>query len=100
MATQSSILAWRIPWTEEAGRLQSVGLQRVGHDGGDLACTYISIAGDTGSISGWGTPVLSLVGEQSLNPSSYMVWQKQNQKSLQSDHQYGYFGDFSWSPSG
>ena len=30
MATHSSILAWRIPWTEEPGRLQSVGLQRVG----------------------------------------------------------------------
>ena len=32
MATHSSILAWRIPWTEESGRLQSVGSQRVGHD--------------------------------------------------------------------
>ena len=32
MATYSSILAWRIVWTEEAGRLQSIGLQRVGHD--------------------------------------------------------------------
>ena len=32
MATQSSILAWRIPWTEETGRLQSIGSQRVGHD--------------------------------------------------------------------
>ena len=32
MATHSSILAWRIPWTEEAGGPQSVGLQRVGHD--------------------------------------------------------------------
>ena len=32
MASHSSILAWRIPWTEEPGRLQSVGLQRVGHD--------------------------------------------------------------------
>ena len=31
MATHSSILTWRIPWTEEPGRLQSVGLQRVGH---------------------------------------------------------------------
>ena len=30
MATHSSILAWRIPWTEETGRLQSMGLQRVG----------------------------------------------------------------------
>ena len=27
-----SILVWRIPWTEEPGRLQSIGLQRVGHD--------------------------------------------------------------------
>ena len=32
MATHSSILAWKIPWTEEPGRLQSTGLQRVGHD--------------------------------------------------------------------
>ena len=32
MATHSSILAGRIPWTEEPGRLQSMGSQRVGHD--------------------------------------------------------------------
>ena len=32
MATHSSILAWKIPWTEEPGRLQSMGLKRVGHD--------------------------------------------------------------------
>ena len=32
MATQSSILAWRIPWTEEPGGLQSMGSQRVRHD--------------------------------------------------------------------
>jgi len=32
MATHSSILAWRIPWTEEPGGLQSMGLQRAGHD--------------------------------------------------------------------
>ena len=32
MATHSSILAWRIPWTEEPGWLQSTGSQRVGHD--------------------------------------------------------------------
>ena len=31
MATHSSILAWRIPWTEEPGGLQSMGSQRVGH---------------------------------------------------------------------
>ena len=32
MATHSSILAWRIPWAEEAGGLQSMGSQRGGHD--------------------------------------------------------------------
>ena len=32
MATHSNILAWRIPWTEELGRIQSTGLQRVGHN--------------------------------------------------------------------
>ena len=32
MATPSSILAWKIPWMEEPGRLQSMGSQRVGHD--------------------------------------------------------------------
>ena len=31
MVTYSSILAWKIPWAEEHGRLQSMGLQRVGH---------------------------------------------------------------------
>ena len=31
MATHASVLAWRIPWTEGPGGLQSVGLQRVGH---------------------------------------------------------------------
>ena len=32
MTTYSSILAWRIPWTEEPGRLQSIGSQRDGHN--------------------------------------------------------------------
>ena len=32
MTTHSSIVAWKIPWTEEPGRLQSMGPQRVGHD--------------------------------------------------------------------
>ena len=38
-ATHSSILAWRIPWTEEPGGLQSMGSQRVGDDRSDLART-------------------------------------------------------------
>ena len=32
MATHSSILAWEVPWTEESGRLQSIGSKRVRHD--------------------------------------------------------------------
>ena len=32
MATHSSTLAWKIPWTEKPGRLQSMGSQKVGHD--------------------------------------------------------------------
>ena len=50
MATHSSILAWRIPWTEEPGGLQPIGSQKVGCDSSDLArmhatmhqlCTYL-----------------------------------------------------------
>ena len=37
MATHSSTLAWRIPWAEKPGRLQSIGLQSFGHNGSDLA---------------------------------------------------------------
>ena len=37
MATHSSTLAWKIPWVEESGRLQSMGSHRVGHDSSDLA---------------------------------------------------------------
>ena len=66
IATQSSVLAWDIPWTEEPGGLQSTGLQRAGHDlvtkeqqqvgfpggsdGQESACS----AGDPGSIPGLG----------------------------------------------
>ena len=39
MATHSSILAWKISWTEEPGRLQSMGLQRIEHDWSNLAHT-------------------------------------------------------------
>ena len=43
MLTHSSILAWRLPWTEETGGLQSMGLQRVRHDWSNLAHTHIQI---------------------------------------------------------
>ena len=47
IATYSSILAWGIPWTEEAGGLQSVGSQRVRHDRANLC------------LSVWGIPTMS-----------------------------------------
>ena len=40
MATHSSILAWRIVWTEEPGGLLSIGSHRVGHDCSNLACMH------------------------------------------------------------
>jgi len=43
MATHSNILAWRIPWTEEPGGLQSMGLQRVRHNSATNTFTFIPI---------------------------------------------------------
>ena len=57
MATQASILVWRLPWTEESGMLQSVGSRRVGHD----------LASEQQEHSGW----------QSVNFHKYLsIWQK------------------------
>ena len=44
--------AWRIPWTEEPGGLQSIGLQKVGHDWNDLGCTYAAPS-QLEWVSGW-----------------------------------------------
>ena len=77
MATHSSILAWKIPWTEEPGGLQSMGSQRVGHngvnnnkmgfsggsDGKESTCNV----GDLGSIPGLGRSP----GEGSNYPLQY-----------------------------
>ena len=43
MATHSSVLAWRMPWTEKPGRVQSMGSRRVGHDWSDLAAAEFSV---------------------------------------------------------
>ena len=43
MATLSSILAWEIPWTKEPGELQSMGLQRIGHDCATNTFTFFKI---------------------------------------------------------
>ena len=81
-ATHSSVLAWRIPWTEKPDRLQSMGSHRVGHDGSDLAAAVFycmvlpsgsvvknspASAGDAGLIPELGrTP-----GEGNGNPLQY-----------------------------
>ena len=46
VAISSSILTWRTPWTEEPGRLQSMGLQRVGHD---WVTSLVTSTGETGT---------------------------------------------------
>ena len=50
MAIHSSTIAWKIPWTEEPGRLQSTGLQRVGHDlvtgQGYIECQMVGLWGE------------------------------------------------------
>ena len=43
MATHSNILAWKIPWTEEPGELQSMESQRVGHDGVTVFIPVLSV---------------------------------------------------------
>ena len=50
MATHSSILAWRVPWTEEPGRLQSMGSQRVGCDLGTKQLWGLNQAGCVNSL--------------------------------------------------
>ena len=56
MATHSSILAWRIPWTEELGRLQSMGSQLVGYDG--ATNTFFHFPGFTGQKKRGGRRIL------------------------------------------
>ena len=51
MATHSSVLAWRIPWTEKPGRLQSMGSHRVGHDSSDLAAAAVAAISFSKEIS-------------------------------------------------
>ena len=53
MATPSSILAWRVPWTEEPGRPQSMGSQRGGRSRSDLACVILTRNSKTQSFADW-----------------------------------------------
>ena len=93
MAPHSSTLAWKIPWTEEPDRLQSMGSHRVGHDWRDLAvAAYMFIGfpwcltvkqsvctvGHSGSILGWEDPP----EEGMATHSSVLSWRIRGQRSL------------------
>ena len=52
MAMHTSILAWRVPWTEEPGGLQSMGSQRVGYDWSDLVCMHHSLLHNSTGVQG------------------------------------------------
>ena len=56
MATHSRILAWKIPWTEEPGRLQSMGLKRVGHDWVTSLHSVYKLNKQGENIQPWCTP--------------------------------------------
>ena len=58
MATHSSVLAWRIPWTEKPGRLQSMGSHRVGHDWSDLAAAAVP---SEIPVWKWSTPTTRMI---------------------------------------
>ena len=60
MATLSSILAWRIPWAEEPGGLQSIESQRVIYDWNDLAQIHASTAWTPDPRKLWNIGILSL----------------------------------------
>ena len=61
MATHSSILAWRIPWTEEPGGLQSMGSQRVGHDWAtSLSLSTVSTHGSHYQVSSLTSIILTI----------------------------------------
>ena len=62
MAIHTSILAWRIPWTEEPGGLQSIGSHRVGHNWSDLA-----------QYSIWDS--LSILFYNKLSPTNFHICQ-------------------------
>ena len=94
MATNSSILTWRIPWTEDPGRLQSMGSQRVRYNWlsehccvSKWSCTYTSPSVSSGNTSltphqlSWPSGVWNLAAHQvsamdapPLNVSGYLCW--------------------------
>ena len=82
MATHSRILAWRIPWTEEPGGPQSIGLQRAGHDWSNLA-QHRAV---TGLASAWqnALPLFLRCSHNELYPPASVVPEDLNQSARRS----------------
>ena len=79
MAIHSSVLAWRIPWTEEPGRLQSGDLQRVGHDWATNThntFTYLSLGSTGYSLLLLGLLLVAVSGGYSLLWYMGFSWQR------------------------
>ena len=106
MATHSSTLAWKIPWTEEPGRLQSVWSLRVGHDnqfhfhfslscigegnGNPLQCSCLENPRDGGA---WWTTVYG-VAESNTTEASQQQQQQQNEQAKGKNVQYVYIKNY------
>ena len=86
MATHCSILAWKTPWTEEPGKLQSMGPQRVGHDSAtslfissvqSLSCVWLFAtpwtAANQASLSTNSRSLFELVSIELVTPSNYLI---------------------------
>ena len=68
MATHSSTVAWKVPWTEKPGRLQSMGSQRVGHDWATSLPLTFGVCSNSCPSSRWCHPTISY----SVTPFSYL----------------------------
>ena len=64
MAIHSIVLAWRIPWTEEPGRLQHIGSHRVGHEWSDFTLTHLNLSRNSWSNSKFSLGVQNEAGHR------------------------------------
>jgi len=90
MATHSSIIAWKILWTEESGEPRFIGLQRVRHDWGNLTCKMEKAMAPHSSTVAWEIPRMEETGRlqsmgslrvghdwaTSLSLSTFMHWRR------------------------
>ena len=85
----SSILAWRIPWTEEPGGLWSIGSQRVGHDQSGLACTHACSISFTRPTGGFQLLILSITAVREFLTVPSSLWHSCRNKVLHGKVQAG-----------